>query len=130
MKDNKHVILCVDDDPGVLESLKIVLEANDYIVVCATTAEQGLIKYRELSPDLLIIDLMMEEIDSGENLVKDLKAIGNRAPVYILSSVGDEMNATLDCTSLGLAGVFQKPVDNRTLLAVLKTKLPHQDSLA
>jgi CheY-like chemotaxis protein len=39
MKDGKHVILCVDDDKDILESMKVVLEANNYAMVSATSAE-------------------------------------------------------------------------------------------
>ena len=123
MQDSKHVILCVDDDPDILESLKVVLEANDYIVVTAQSAEEGLKTYRKKAPDLLIIDLMMEEIDAGTNFVKELKALGNQAPVYMLSSTGDNLNSTVDTSGLGLTGVFQKPINNEMLLAILKVKL-------
>ena len=123
MQNGKHVILCVDDDPDILESLKVVLEANDYIVVTAQSGEEGLKTYRKRDPDLLIIDLMMEEIDAGTNFVKELKALGNQAPVYMLSSTGDNLNSTVDASGLGLTGVFQKPVNNEMLLAILKVKL-------
>ena len=73
MQNGKHVILLVDDDPDILESLRIVLEANDYVVATAGSAEEGLLVFGETSPDLLIVDLMMEEIDSGANFVR-LKA--------------------------------------------------------
>jgi len=42
MKDGKYVILCVDDDSDFLESSRIFLEANDYIVESAPSAEDGL----------------------------------------------------------------------------------------
>ncbi len=123
MKDGKFVILCVDDDPDILESLTTVLEANDYVVRTAATAEEGLKTYKEVMPDLLIVDLMMEEIDAGANFVSELKTLNNKSPVYMLSSVGSDLNRTYDTSELGLAGVFQKPIDPKTLLNILKTKL-------
>jgi len=123
MQDGKHVILLVDDDPDILESLRIVLEANDYVVVTASSGQEGLKVYREQAPDLLIVDLMMEEIDSGTSFVKELQAMGNRAPVYLLSSAGDSLYSTTDASSLGLTGVFQKPLNTEMLLALLKAKL-------
>jgi DNA-binding response OmpR family regulator len=65
----------------------------------------------------------MEEVDSGTTFVKELKAAGSHIPVYMLSSVGDNLSMTADYTALGLDGVFQKPLDSRTLLTVLKAKL-------
>jgi DNA-binding response OmpR family regulator len=123
MQDGKHVILLVDDDPDILESLKIVLEANDYRVVTADSGQEGLKAYRDQNPDLLIVDLMMEEIDSGTSFVKELQAIGNTAPVYLLSSTGDSLYSTIDASALGLTGVFQKPINTEMLLALLKAKL-------
>jgi DNA-binding response OmpR family regulator len=103
--------------------LKTVLEANGYVVETAPTAEEGLRAYKKATPDLIIVDLMMEEIDAGANFVKDLRALGNKAPVYMLSSMGDNLSMTTDYSELGLAGVFQKPIENEKLLSILKAKL-------
>ena len=42
MKDGRHVVLCIDDEKDVTESLSIILEANDYHVVTAESAKEGL----------------------------------------------------------------------------------------
>jgi DNA-binding response OmpR family regulator len=123
MQDGKHVILCIDDDEDLLESLRLVLEANGYVMVGAETAEAGLRICREGKPDLIIVDLMMEEVDAGTNFVKELKAMGSKAPMYMLSSVGDTFNISADYAELGLSGVFQKPIDPDALLTILKRKL-------
>jgi len=123
MQDGKHVILCIDDDPDILSFLEIVLEAEGYIYAGAESAEEGLRVYKETEPDFIILDLMMEEVDAGTSFVKDLRLLENTAPIYMLSSVGDNLNMTTDYTSLGLAGVFQKPIAKEQLLAVLKAKL-------
>jgi DNA-binding response OmpR family regulator len=123
MKDGKHVILYVDDDQDFLDSTKTVLEANGFIVETAQSAEEGLKTFRSAEPDLLIVDLMMEEVDAGTGLVKSLKLAGNTAPVYMLSSVGDQLSMSADYTSLGLSGVFQKPIDFGTLIKTIRSKL-------
>lgn len=123
MQDGKHVILYVDDDPDFLDSIRMVLEANGYVVVTAGSAEEGLRAWRENTPDFILADLMMEEVDAGTRFVKDLKAEGNTAPVYMLSSVGDQLNLTVDYEQLGLGGVLQKPVNTDTLLRTLHSKL-------
>ena len=66
---------------------------------------------------------MMEEVDSGTNFAKELLLRGNVAPVFLLSSVGDNLNLTADYSSLGLAGIFQKPLAKDNLLSVIRTKL-------
>lgn len=123
MRNDKFVILCVDDDPDVLDSLRIILESNDYVMVSASSAEEGLKRYQAEHPDLIMVDLMMEEVDAGTALVVKLKALGNQAPVYMLSSVGEELSSSVDHQTLGLAGVFQKPIKANTLLRTLQRRL-------
>jgi DNA-binding response OmpR family regulator len=123
MKDNKYVILYVDDDQDMLDSLRIVLEANGYVMEEASSGEEGLKKYKAVKPDFVIVDLMMEEVDAGTNLVKELKLLGNKVPVYMLSSVGDQLNLQADYNALGLSGVFQKPMNFDVLIGTLKKKL-------
>ena len=123
MKDGKHGILCIDDDKDILDTLRIVLQENGYIMDEALSAEEGLKVYQEVQPDLIIVDLMMEEVDAGRNFVKELKIINNQAPVYMLSSVGNALTENINYAELGLTGVFQKPIDFDTLLTTLKTKL-------
>ncbi len=101
----------------------MIVEANGYAMVEARTAEEGLKVYKESNPDFILVDLMMEEVDAGTSLVKEFKALGNTAPVYMLSSVGDNLNMSTDASALGLSGVFQKPIDPETLLSILKAKL-------
>jgi DNA-binding response OmpR family regulator len=123
MAEGKPTILYIDDDQDCLDGVRIVLEANGYEMKEARSAEDGLKLFRERRPDLVIVDLMMEEVDSGTAFVKELQALGADVPIYMLSSVGDSMSMTTDYTALGLAGVFQKPIQTGTLLTVLRAKL-------
>jgi len=122
MKDGRPVVLCIDDDDDARMAIGMILEANGYTMVEASSAEDGLRAYKASNPDVVIVDLMMEEVDLGANLAKDLKALGNKVPVYMLSSVGDDLSTSTDSVALGLDGVFQKPVAAATLLGVLKTR--------
>jgi DNA-binding response OmpR family regulator len=123
MQDGKYIILAIDDDPDFLAAIRLFLEANGFVMAQATSGEEGLKVYKKTKPDLILVDLMMEEIDAGTNFAKELRLIGNKAPVYLLSAAGDEMTDNIDYTQLGFAGVFQKPVKNERLLAVIKAKL-------
>lgn len=123
MSESKPLILYVDDDPDYLEVMRVVLEAGGYEMAEASSAEQGLEVYKRRRPDLVIVDLMMEEVDSGTAFVKELRLLGNQAPIYMLSSVGESMSLSTDHVALGLSGIFQKPIDRATLLGVLKTRL-------
>ena len=122
MTDSK-TILCVDDDPDILSYLETVLTREGFGFAGAASAEEALAVYEQVTPDLLIVDLMMEEVDAGTGLVEKLQLLGNQAPVFMLSSVGDNLSMTADYTTLGLAGVFQKPLAKDHLLAVIRAKL-------
>jgi DNA-binding response OmpR family regulator len=117
------LILYVDDDPDYLEAVRVILESAGYEMAEASSAEEGLQVYKQRRPDLVIVDLMMEEVDSGTAFVKELRLQGNQAPIYMLSSVGDSMSLSVDHVALGLAGVFQKPIDRATLLGVVRARL-------
>jgi DNA-binding response OmpR family regulator len=125
MQNCKHVILYVDDEQDFLDAVRLILESNGYSMAEAHSAEEGLKVYQQVKPDLIIVDLMMEEVDAGTSFVKELKALGNRAPIYMLSSVGDNLSMNTSYAELGLDGVFQKPIEPRTLLNVLRAKLPN-----
>lgn len=123
MENGKHVILIVDDDPDYLLGMRTILENAGYAVLEATTVEEGIKVFRESRPDLVLVDLMMEEIDAGTRFVREIRAVGGDVPVYLHSSVGDTLSVSTDPVSLGFDGVFQKPVDSRRLLDILKKKL-------
>ena len=124
MTAEKRRILCVDDDPDVLSYLQMVLEGEGFEFAGAASAEEGLRAYKEAPPDLIILDLMMEEVDAGTRFVKDLKLLGGDVPIFMLSSVGDNLSMTADYATLGLAGIFQKPIDRTVFLNVLRAALP------
>lgn len=123
MKDGKHVVLCVDDDLDIREQMEVILAANGYECVTAASAREGVIAYREHSPDLVIVDLMMEEPDAGLGLVGTLTDLGSQAPIFMLSSAGDELHGQIDTSNLGIRGVLQKPVDPGTLLMIVSRSL-------
>jgi CheY-like chemotaxis protein len=123
MSDKKALVLCVDDDPDILEFLRTILEGAGYAFAGAESAEEGLRACRDAAPDAIIVDLMMEEVDSGTGFVRQLRADGSRMPIFMLSSVGDDFNAAIDYGPLGLAGVFQKPLAAPHLLKVLDSAL-------
>ncbi len=124
MKDGKYVVLCVDDDVDLLDSMRIILEDADFVVETAPTAMAGFSAYQDTQPDLMIVDLMMEEVDAGTSLVKDIRARSGKLPIFMLSSVGDSLHRNVSYADLGLSGLLQKPVDPRALVQALRAKLP------
>lgn len=123
MKKSNGVILCIDDDQDFLDTVRLIVEGAGYTVESAGSAEEGLRQYRKSRPDLVLVDLMMEEVDAGTSFVKEVRALGATPPIFMLSSAGDSLNLNTDYAKLGLSGVLQKPVNPQALLAMLKAKL-------
>jgi len=123
MREGKHVVLYVEDDADYQDMVREILEAADIEMVAASSAEEGIRVWEEVKPDLVIVDLMMEEVDAGTSLITDLRARGCDVPIYMLSSVGDDLAMSTDYSALGLAGVFQKPINGTVLTTILKSQL-------
>ena len=123
MADKVKKILCIDDDEDVLVFLKAVLEKNGYCFVEAHSASEGIKKFSLEMPDLVVVDLMMEEVDAGLNLAAEIRKKNNDVPIYMLSSLGDSLNSSIDTSGLGLSGVFQKPLRPEILISTIKEKI-------
>lgn len=123
MDTKKKTILAIDDDPDIRAALRVVLESAGYQVGEAANGEEGLKAVKRIQPDAVIVDLMMENVDSGSMVAQRLKEEAFPGPVYMLSSAGDAVRYNLDARQLGLSGIFQKPIEPSTLLATLKVKL-------
>jgi two-component system, OmpR family, response regulator VicR len=122
-RDGGPLVLCIDDDPDILEFLRVVLEGGGYAVTTAGSGEEGLAAYEATGPDLVLCDLMMEEIDAGTQVAKALRAKGRGVPLFMLTSVGDNLDANTAAAGLGLDGILQKPVDADYLLRLIGAKL-------
>lgn len=115
-------ILTIDDDPDVRAALRVVLTASGFSVGEASNAEEGFKVAQRVQPDGIVVDLMMENVDSGSELTRKLRESGYEGPIYMLSSAGDTVRYNIDSRDLGLTGIFQKPIDPEILVATLKKK--------
>jgi CheY-like chemotaxis protein len=81
-------ILLVDDDIDLLEQNKVMLEARGFQVVTADNAKSGWELFLKEKPDAAVIDLIMEEYDSGFILSYRIKKdpAGMNIPVFVLTS--------------------------------------------
>jgi CheY-like chemotaxis protein len=77
-------ILIIDDDPDIVEAMKIVLESKNYEVAIAKSGEDGLKRTRQSKPDLIILDVMMESMDKGFDVARNLKKDENHKDIPIL----------------------------------------------
>jgi len=83
----KKKILAVDDDVDLLEQMTAVLAAEGYDVTTAEGQSAGEEALLRMKPDLAILDLMMEEKDSGFVLGYQIKKIYPNTPVILLTAV-------------------------------------------
>ena len=126
MAETKEVIktiLVIDDDPDVRATLRIILESAGFTMGEAADGNCGDENSRENKADAIILDLMMETVDAGSKVSTKLKSAGFTCPIYLLDAAGDSVRYNIDTQQLGLAGIFQKPADPKTLVATLKTSL-------
>lgn len=88
----KGKILIIDDDPDFVKTTKMILLADGYEVQVASDGKMGLEKIREVNPDLILLDIMMESIFEGFSLMGTLRTSPEYEdyqgiPVLMVSSV-------------------------------------------
>jgi len=115
----KKKVLIIDDDPAICDSVKAILDANGYETAVALSGKDGLAAFRQMKPDLVLCDMMMEDIDAGVKVAKAMKDESPGTPIFLLSTVGDATANTIGIYNLGFSGVFQKPVDFDLMLSVI-----------
>jgi DNA-binding response OmpR family regulator len=111
-------ILLVDDDLDLLEQNKILLESKGFKVVTAEGSKKGWEVFKQELPDAAILDLIMEEHDSGFILSYKIKKdeYGKNIPVYILTSAtyvtGFKFGASTEEEKewLKCDGILNKPI--------------------
>jgi len=122
-------ILLVDDDIDLLEQNKMLLEAKGFIVVSAESAEEGFKAFQKEKPDAAIIDLIMEQMDSGFILAYKMKKTdhGKKIPVFILTSATYETGYKFSASTneekewIKADGILNKPVVVEELLSKLES---------
>ncbi|HYX77112.1 MAG TPA: response regulator [Gaiellaceae bacterium] len=118
------VILIVDDDERVREYVRVNLEMEGYTVREAGSADQGLEVLEEVSPDLVLLDVMMPEVDGWEMLRRVRERHGTDAiPVVMFSGKVDEGVAG-EAAARGAQGFVGKPFDPQQLIEHAKQLLP------
>ncbi len=111
-------ILVVDDERGIVSTLKIFLESNNYKIVEAYTGDEAIRKAHSEAPDLILLDLMLPDMTGYEicnNLRKD--PLTSSIPIIMLTGMGEA--GRLAGLELGADDYIAKPFD----LNELKTRI-------
>lgn len=85
-------ILIIDDDPDIVEAMKVVLESRNYQVRIARTGEEGLREVRQDKPELIILDVMMETGDKGFEVAREIKwdPAYEDVPILMLTAIKEK----------------------------------------
>ncbi len=128
-------LLMIDDDVNLVNVFRLVFQAKGYEFHAAHSAAEGLVKIREVRPDLIILDVIMEDFVAGFRVVSELRAAkpGSpfaehaRVPIVMLTSVSAKTH--LDFASrvgtalLPVDEFVEKPVKPLEILAKIEKML-------
>ena len=117
------LVLIVDDDERVREYVRVNLEMEGYAVREAGSADEGLAVLEDASPDLILLDVMMPEVDGWEMLrrVQERHGVG-AIPVVMFSGKVDE--GAEEASARGAQGFLGKPFDPQQLIDRAKQLVP------
>jgi CheY-like chemotaxis protein len=128
-------ILIVDDDPDIVEALKMTLEANHYKVYTAANGTEGLRQVKTVTPDLIILDVMMDTITEGFQVSYQLRnqdpkseyAKYSQIPILMLTAIVErkhmKFSTKADGDFLPVDDFVEKPIRPQVLLEKVKKLL-------
>lgn len=116
---DKH-ILVVDDDEMMRAFVKELLQIHEYKITEASNGKLGLKEFRENTPDLVITDIIMPEME-GISFIRELRNYNKDIPIIAMTgNVHGRMEEFLDISSqLGADEVLRKPVKSELLLETI-----------
>jgi DNA-binding response OmpR family regulator len=123
----KKKILIVDDDPGILTMLKLMLHLEGYDPLICEDALQVVDRVEREKPDVVLLDAMMPRLD-GIQVLEQLQSrnLAHKPPVLLFTGTADDAY-TRKALESGATGVLVKPFVKEELLGRLQTLLPEID---
>mgnify|MGYP001563038086 FL=1 len=115
---SKPVILIVDDEEGIRESLSGILEDEGYDILTADSGEEAVRILRETSPDLIFLDIWLTGMD-GIKTLQEIKAMKPDVPVIMISGHGS-IELAVKATQTGAYDFLEKPLSLERVLLVSK----------
>jgi len=125
----QHEILVVDDDPDIRDTIRIVLEKENYQVRTARSGHEAMNAIHKKKPDLIILDVMMTTDTEGFDLAYELKESEDfrDLPIIILTSFlgkvreqGPEEFQHILGEQWPVKWLFEKPVDSKQMLEKIR----------
>ena len=118
----KKRILVADDSSFLRNALKKIMEKHGYEVI--GMAENGLetvTKYKELKPDLVVLDVIMPQMN-GLEVLKLLRAVDPNAAVVMVSSMSTK-ESVVNCIQAGAKNYILKPFEEQKVVEVIRKAL-------
>src|SRR5262249_2254178 len=109
MGDSYPSVLCVDDDPDVLELLKEHFTLQGFIVLTATNGVEACLQVKRWAPKAVILDLLIPRL-GGIGTLSRIRAFNPSIPVIVVSDTPSVRDLVAE-SGLGVAGAFSKPLD-------------------
>ena len=126
---DKKTILVVDDDPDIIEQISAILGGQGYTVIAANGEQEGEEALLKDGFDLAILDLMMDQTDSGFMLCHHSKNLYPDIPVILLTAVRSATGISFNSTSAEAGSwikadkILEKPVRPEQLLSEVRRLL-------
>src|SRR5882762_4425371 len=120
---SKRRVLIVDDEKGIRDALKQVLEYEEIEVQASASGHEAMRVYPDFKPHLVFLDVKMEGMDGLETL-KKLRELDPQAQVVMISGHGTIQTA-VEATQLGAYDFLEKPLDTDRILLTLRNALQH-----
>jgi len=120
-------ILIVDDDPDILDAGRLFLEKAGHQIETGNNRATGMEKIASFKPDLLVLDVMMEQPDDGFAMAQELRRQGLKLPILMLSSVSTAsgLNFGQDDEMVPVDAFLSKPVEPAALVQKVAELLKH-----
>ena len=122
--DERPRVLVVDDETGILESLRILLRTEGFAPFTAQGGKQGIERLAELRPDIVLTDVRMPDA-GGVQVLSAAKALDSEVPVILMTAQAS-LQSAVQAVNEGAFYYIQKPFRNDELLTILRRALEHR----
>ena len=111
------IILCIEDEPEMIDLIRLILSRRGFIVRGATSGEEGLKLIHEEIPDLVLLDLMMPDMDGWE-VYQQMKAgeVTKKIPVIVVTARAQSIDKVLGLHIAKVDDYIAKPFSPQELL--------------
>lgn len=118
-------VAIIDDDPDILDASSLVLVSKGYEVITASNPDDGYKIVKEQSPDIIILDVMMNEPDDGFFLAQKFRREKINIPILMYTSVSKALGLEFGAGDMVPVDDFvEKPISPETLIEKVE-KLLH-----